>query len=98
MKFLIVLLVLWLPFSLAALAAVPLSLWRVLTRDALRGRVMLYAMDRLAAAVCGWSGAFTISAEVHNPRNRIQQHLKDFLNWLDPGHTEQAARKEGLPT
>jgi hypothetical protein len=95
LKRLVAIFVLWLPFTGLALLAIPKALYETLRYS--KDIRTLYAMDKLGAAVLGWSGLYTISAEVHFPRTRWQEWTKDFLNWLDPGHTERAARGEDLP-
>jgi len=54
--------VLWLPFSLGCLVAIPVSLVAVLSNSTY-AKNMLLGMDRLAASVLHWTGKNTISAE-----------------------------------
>ena len=89
--------VLWLPFSIASLLSVPIVLAAVFTsrgyaKDCLR------AQDKLMAALLGWGGAYTVSAECGSRRKdcRFCTLVCRALNLIQPGHCEGAAKNEGL--
>lgn len=101
-----VLLVLWLPFSLAALAAVGITFGVIAVGDKEQqqgyGKDVLRAMDKVLAVVVGYSGAYTFSAEIgmaDASRNRFgftYSWVRKALDIIQPGHCEGAAKKEGL--
>lgn len=55
-------------------------------------------MDRLGAAVMGWGGDYTISAECGSRRAgcRFCRVVCRVLNLVQPGHCVGAAKNEGL--
>ena len=94
MKILVALLVLWLPFSLAAIIAIPVSLVAVfLEWDYAKN--ILRAKDKLAAALLGWDGRRTLSAECGASDCRFCRAICWTLNWIDHGHCAGAAAREG---
>jgi len=95
-KKLAIILVLWLPFSLGCLAAVIVSLLAILMEENVYGKDVLRAMDKLLAAVLGFSGFFTLSAECGISRDTPWIQLRWLLNKIQPFHCEGAAKKEGL--
>jgi hypothetical protein len=54
-------------------------------------------MDKATARSWGYSGAFTISAELDTPTSVFQKFCKWLLNKLDPAHTARARTAEGKP-
>lgn len=96
LRILVALLVLWLPFSLAALLAIPVSFIAVFTEREYAKNI-LRAKDKLAAALLGWSGDHTISAECGADTGcRFCRVVCWLLNKIQPGHCEGAAKREGL--
>lgn len=93
-KTLLAILLLWLPFSLAALVAIPVLLFGILTGDESIWRPTGRAMDKLLATLFGFSGYFTLSAELG--ASAEYQWLRKFLDWLQPGHCADAAKNEKL--
>lgn len=94
MKLFVALLVLWLPFSIAALVAIPVSLFAIFFEWDYAKNI-LRAKDKLAAALLGWSGKYTISAECGSEADCfLCQTICSILNWIDPGHCAGAAAKE----
>lgn len=96
MKKLAIILVLWLPFSLGCLAAIVVSLFAILMEENAYGKDVLRAMDKLLAAVLGFSGFFTLSAECGVTEKQPWILLKTILNLIQAGHCEGAAKNEGL--
>lgn len=95
------LLVLWVPFTLGLLLVIPVSLvllfdpegWGKYPRDLYR------AMDKTCAALLGWGGFYTISAECGSRRKhcrlcRLVQKLFELIG--QPDHNVEAAKNEGL--
>lgn len=79
-------------FSLASVVAVlmvPLAL--VFERFTYAGRVF-HSMDCLMAAVLGWDGRHTVSAECGADRTGLCKTLCAFLDLLDPGHCAKNAK------
>lgn len=94
MKKLSAILILWLPFSLAALASIPVLLWGMLSENETIWRPVGRCMDRLLAALLGWSGDYTLSAELG--RGFRLQWLRRLLDRIQTGHCLKAALDEGL--
>lgn len=100
------LIVLWLPFTLAGIGAAVISFTVVSfgNHDQQQGygKDVLRAMDKVLAAVLGYSGQYTTSAElgVDDPaRNRFGFRfaaLRWLLDKIQPGHCVGAAVNEGL--
>jgi|LakMenEpi03Aug12_release.lakeMendotaPanAssembly.Ray.scaffolds.fasta_scaffold852294_2 hypothetical protein len=96
MKKLAIILVLWLPFSIAALLSVPISLAAIMLEENIYGKDVLRAMDKLLAALCGFSGYFTLSAECGVATEQPWAGLRWVLDKIQAGHCEGAAKNEGL--
>lgn len=96
MKKLALILILWLPFSLGCLAAILTSLFAIIAEENKYGKDVLRAMDKVLAAVCGFSGYFTLSAECGVATNQPWTGLRWVLDKIQAGHCEGAARNEGL--
>lgn len=96
MKKIAILAVLWLPFSLGCIAAIIVSLAAILLEENVYGKDVLRAMDKLLAAVLGFSGYYTLSAECGVTEKQPWVLLKNLLNLIQPGHCEGAAKHEGL--
>ncbi len=95
MKTLIALFILWLPFSLMALVAIPVSLIAIWFEDWPYAKDILRAMDKLGAAVMGWSGRYSVSAECGRSECRLCRVLCWLLDLVQPGHCKGAAEREG---
>lgn len=91
---LLAILILWLPFSLAAMASVPVLLWALGTDTESAWRPIGRAQDCLLAALLGFSGRNTLSAELG--AGKSPQWLRKILDMIQSGHCEGAAKKEGL--
>lgn len=96
MKKLALILVLWLPFSIGCLAAIFVSLAAILLEENTYGKDVLRAMDKLLAAVLGFSGHFTLSAECGVATTAPWVQLRWLLDKIQAGHCEGAAKNEGL--
>lgn len=94
-RVLVALLVLWVPFSFAAIVAIPVSLVAVFTEWEYAKNI-LRAKDKMAAALLGWSGRYTISAECWKSECRLCKFVCAFLDLIQPGHCAGAAKREGL--
>ena len=94
MKKLLAILILWLPFSLAALVSIPVLLYGFVSEDETIWRPVGRAMDKLLAALMGYSGNHTLSAELG--ASTEYRWLRLFLDYIQPGHCLKAARDEGL--
>jgi hypothetical protein len=93
----VALLVLWLPFSLTAILAILLSPLALLMDEWTYGKDLLRAMDKLGAALLGWGGRYTVSAECGSRKAecRLCRFICPLLNVIDPGHCKGAAKREG---
>lgn len=89
-------LILWLPFSLGCLAAILVSLFAIIFEHNTYGKNVLRAMDKVLAAVLGFSGYFTLSAECGIATIQPWTTLRWLLDKIQAGHCEGAARNEGL--
>lgn len=95
-KFLAALLVLWLPFAVLSIVAIPVALWALATGEWVYAKNILRAKDKIAAALLGWSGDHTISAECGADTGcRFCRVVCWLLNKIQPGHCEGAALREG---
>lgn len=94
-RVLVALLVLWVPFSFAAIVAIPVSLVALFTEWEYAKNI-LRAKDKMAAALLGWSGRYTISAECGKSECRFCKVVCKFLDMIQPGHCEGAAKREGI--
>ena len=92
----VILALVWLSFVVAALLAIPLSLLYLTERQ--YGRNVLLSMDRVMAAVLGWSGQYTVSAQCGKSDCMLCKVVCWLLNRIDRGklgHCEDAAADEG---
>ena len=91
---------LWLPFSVAAVAAIPLCLAATWLEQWAYAKAVIAAMDRLAAAVLGWGGDYTVSAECGSRHKdcRFCRLVCRLLDLVQPGHCAGAAAHEQLAT
>lgn len=85
------------PLAVLGVALAPFAVWLerwTYAKDLGRG------MDRLGAAVMGWGGDYTISAECGSRRSgcRFCRWVCRVLDWVQPGHCAGAAKNEGLTT
>lgn len=92
----LVLLMFWTAFSLAAIAAVPVSLivlpWYGVVPYS---KNIIRAMDKVLAALLGFSGFKTLSAECGAAEScRLCSLVCRFLDVFQPGHCQEAAKKE----
>lgn len=97
-RFLVAFLLLWLPFSAAALVAILVALVAIVADERVYGKDVLRAMDKLMAAVLGWGGKYTVSAECGSRQAGCAfcRLVCRILNLADPGHCAGAAKREGL--
>lgn len=96
---LVALFVLWLPFSIAALLAIPVALVAIFQEDEERyAKDVLGAMDRVGAALVGWGYKYTISARCGATHSGCAfcRGVCWLLDLIDPGHCKGAAKHEGL--
>jgi len=95
----VALLVLWLPFSVTAILAIVLAPLALLVDEWAYGKDLLRAMDKLGAALLGWGGRYTVSAECGARRSdcRLCRFVCRLLDLIDPGHCKGAAEREGAP-
>jgi hypothetical protein len=89
----VILVMVWLSFVAAALLAIPLSLLYLTERP--YGRNVLLSMDRVMAAVLGWSGMYTVSAQCGKSSCLLCKVVCWLLNRIDPNHCKDAAADEG---
>ncbi len=94
MKILVALFVLWLPFSIVAILSVPISLIALITDEWPYAKKVLKAMDKLMAAILGWDGTYTISAECGRSSCTFCNVICWILNKIQPGHCVGAAERE----
>lgn len=95
MKYVVAILILWLPFSLSAIIAIPVSFVAVFLEWEYAKNI-LKAQDRTAAALLGWSGEYTISAECGRSDCRLCKLVCRLLDVIQPGHCKGAAEREGV--
>lgn len=88
--------VLWLPFSLGCAVAIVTSLFAIVFEHNVYGKNVLRAMDKVLAAVLGFSGYYTLSAECGIATQAPWIHLRWLLDKIQAGHCEGAAKNEGL--
>ena len=96
MKKLAIILILWLPFSIGSLVAILVSLFAILAEKNEYGKNVLRAMDKTLAAVLGFTGYYTLSAECGVSRAPAWSALRWALNKIQAGHCDGAAEREGL--
>lgn len=101
MKVLAAILILWTPFSLGALVAIPLLLWGLLTEDKSIWKPVGRALDCLLAAVLGYGGRNTLSAELGAGNKAFRlgytleyRWIRRMLDAIQPGHCAKAAKDE----
>ena len=58
---------------------------------------VLKEADRRVAALLGWNGKYTISAECWRDNCIFCKLVKASIERLWPGHCERAAKNEGVP-
>lgn len=94
----VALLVLWLPFSATAILAVVMAPLALLVDEWAYGKDLLRAMDKLGAALLGWGGRYTVSAECGSRKAECSlcKFVCKLLDLLDPGHCKGAAVREGV--
>lgn len=97
LKWLVGVFILWLPFSIGAILSIPITFWAIFTNQEY-AKQCLKAQDKLTAALFGWGGDYTVSAECGSRQKdcKLCKMLCAFLNKLQPGHCEGAAKNEGL--
>lgn len=93
---LVFIMLLWLPFSLGSEASIVVSLWAILFDQQVYGKNVLRAMDKTLAAVCGFSGYYTLSAECGVSTAKPWVLLRKALDLLQKDHCIGAAKHEGL--
>lgn len=91
---LLVALGLWLPLSLLTLLAIPISLVAIVFDKMPYGKNVLRTMDKLGASVLAYTGDRTISAECGASDCAACKWLCKLLDRVDPGHCDNANRKE----
>lgn len=96
MRKIAIILILWLPFSIGCAVAIFVSLASVLLEENDYASDVLRAMDKVLAAVLGFSGFFTLSAECGVATTQPWVLLRKLLDALQPGHCAWAANHEGL--
>jgi len=91
-------LALWVAFSALALVGVAVAPVAILAGKWGYAKQLGAAMDKLGAAVLGWGGDHTISAECgsRNSDCRFCKFVCWMLNLVQLGHCEGAAKHEGL--
>ena len=95
-----VLLVLWFPISVACIASVCVVLIMVLVspKETVMGyaKTVLSAMDKVMAALFGFDGKHTFSAECGADNRWWCKAVVWTLDRVQKGHCLEAAKKEGL--
>lgn len=91
-----IILILWVPFTFGCLAAILVSFLAIIFDWTAYGKNVLRAMDKVLAAVLGFSGYFTLSAECGVSTVQPWIALRWLLNKIQAGHCEGAAKNEGL--
>lgn len=94
-KFFLAVFILWMPFSIGAIAAVPIALFAIATEEYDYAKNVLRAMDKLTAAVLGWSGMYSVSAECGRSRCAFCAGVCWLLDLIQSGHCKGAADREG---
>lgn len=93
--------ILWLPFGLACLLAVPVALlgllvWLLSARGYDYTKNLLGGMDRCASGLLGLEARYTVSAHCGVMTRAWLRPLRALLDAISSGHCEWAARKEDL--
>lgn len=91
-----IIIVLWLPFTLGCLAAGLASLLAIICGWHDYGKNLLRAMDKTLAALLGFTGYYTLSAECGVSPHPLAILLRKALDLIDDGHCVGAAKNEGL--
>lgn len=88
----------WLAFTVAAAAAGFAGLATFLAGDWEYGRKQFRAIDRAAAALLGWDDRYTISAQCGAAMSgcRFCAFVRWLLEWRWPNHCRDQAVREGL--
>jgi hypothetical protein len=101
--FLASLAILWLPFALTCVIAIPVALiglllWVITGADApyYSTKGLLGGMDRAAAGLLGLDPRYTVSAHCGVMTRIYLRPLRRFLDLVAPGHCTGAAVNEGL--
>ena len=91
-------LALWLAFSLLTLAGIAAAPVAILAGKWGYAKQLGASMDRLGAAVLGWGGDYTISAECGSRKAtcRFCILVCKLLDMAQPGHCAGAAKNENL--
>lgn len=91
-------LALWIPFSIASIVAVLVAPVAVMLDRWAYAKDLGRGMDRLMAAVLGWGGDYTVSAECGSRRAgcRFCRLVCRLLDLVQPGHCAGAAKHEEL--
>lgn len=87
-------LLLWFVFSFAALYAIPRLLIAVLANNEAVWKPLGMAMDRVLAVLFGYSGKYTLSAELG--AGNKHRWLRRIIDSLEKDHCNKAAKSEGL--
>lgn len=95
MNKLVAILLLWLPFSVTSALAVPIALFAIAVEENVYAKDVLRAMDRLGAALLGWSGRYTVSAECGASKCAFCALICKVLDMVQKGHCQGAAAREG---
>jgi len=93
-----VIFVLWLPFALAAFASIFVALVAVFLDERPYAKDVLRAQDKLAAALLGWGGRYTVSAECGSRQAGCAfcRLLCRLLDVIQLWHCNGSAEHEGL--
>jgi len=87
-----------LPFGVTAVLSAliaPFAAW--FYESSAYAKNLLRSLDRLGAALVGFSGAYTVSAECGARTDcAVCMLVCKFLDLIQPGHCVGAAKKEGL--
>lgn len=96
MKVIATLGILWLPFSIMCLMAIPVSFLAVLAWSQGYGKNLLGGMDRTGSGLLGLNAKYTISAHCGAMSKPYLLPLRMLLEKIQPGHCLGAAKNEGL--
>lgn len=94
MKKFTAIILLWFPFSLAAIISIPVLLYGIIAENEEVWKPVGRAMDKLLAAILGYSGNHTLSAELGASHD--MPLLRRFLDMIEPEHCHKAAIAEKL--
>lgn len=93
LKRLAAIIILWTPFSLACLIAVPISFIGILVWSQGYAKNLLGGMDRVLSGLFGFNSKYTLSAHCGTGKLPL---LKVILDTIQKDHCEGAAKNEGL--